>query len=175
METLETILLIVPGYEVQAFAAPLRARYAAQSSLCFPAHITILYPFLPPAKAEEQRQMIASIVEPFPPFNVSLHGYRRFPTAWALEPLDPAPIVALQRELSRAFPDYPPYGGQHGPDLVPHLTVAHFEDPVPEDSIELPPSPSFSFTVDRLHLYMGPADENVPSIPIAIFPLKGRM
>jgi 2'-5' RNA ligase len=172
MTTLETILLIVPGYEVQAFAAPLRDKYATQSSLCFPAHITILYPFMPPKEAEHHHAKIASIVERFSPFEVTLEGYRRFPTAWALEPVDPAPIVAIQRQLTTAFPDYPPYSGLHGPDLVPHLTIAHFEDPEPEESIVLPPSPTFTFTVDRLHLYMGPADENVPSIPIAIFPLK---
>jgi 2'-5' RNA ligase len=172
--TLETILLIVPGYDVQAFAAPLRAKYARQASLCFPAHITILYPFLPPSEAEQQRQRIASILEGFPPFEVTLQGYRRFPTAWALEPLDASPMVAVQRQLNQAFPDYPPYGGQHGPDLVPHLTVAHFDDPMPEEDINLPPSPSFTFTVDRLHLYMGPTNENVPSIPIAIFPLRGQ-
>lgn len=173
MTNYETILLIVPGYEVQSFAAPLRAKYAIQSSLCFPAHITIIYPFMPPSEVEQHHDEIAHILEQFPPFEVTLQGYRRFPNALALEPLDPAPIVAMQQKLTRAFPQYPPYSGQHGPDLVPHLTVAHFEGPVPEAAIVLPPSPTFSFTVDRIHLYLGPAEEDVPSIPIAIFPLKG--
>jgi 2'-5' RNA ligase len=174
MTTLETILLIVPGYEVQAFAAPLRTQHARQSSLCFPAHITILYPFMPPAEAERHHDRIASLVAQFPPFEVKLRGYRQFPNAWALEPLDPSPMVAIQRQLNRAFPDYPPYGGEHGPDLVPHLTIAHFDDPAPQDTIDLPPPPTFTFTVNRLHLYMGPVDENVPSIPVAIFPLRGQ-
>lgn len=173
-EKLETALIIVPGLEVQAFAAPLRTKHSPPASLCFPAHLTLLYPFLSPIEADQRQDEIKTIMQAYPPFEVVLDHYRRFDTAWALEPRDPASIIALQRKLSEAFPAFLPYGGEYGPDLVPHLTLASFEDSSEGDKIELPPPPELRFTVDRIHLYYGPTEENIPSFPLAIFPLKGR-
>ena len=174
IEKLETALIIVPGLEVQAFAAPLRTKHSPLASLCFPAHITLLYPFLSPNEADQRQGEIETILAAFSPIEVVLDHYRRFDTAWALEPRDPAPIIALQRQLTQAFPSFLPYGGEYGPDLVPHLTLASFEDPSHGDQIELPPPPELRFTVDRIYLYCGPTSDNIPSIPLAIFPLKGR-
>jgi 2'-5' RNA ligase len=173
MENLETALMIIPDYEVQAFAAPLRARYMPSASLCFPAHLTLLYPFMSPEDIDRHQDELVSVLRAFPPFEVILDRYRRFATAWALEPRDPAPIINLQRQISQTFPSYLPYGGEHGPDLVPHLTLATFEDPSQGDQVALPPPPEFHFTVNRIHLYHGSTDENVPSIPLAIYPLEG--
>lgn len=174
MDHLETALMIIPGYEVQAFAAPLRAQYMPTTSLCFPAHITLLYPFMSPSDLDQSHDDLVSLFQDFAPFEVILDRYRRFATAWALEPRDPNPIVELQRRLSRAFPAYLPYGGEHGPELVPHLTVAYFEEAHQGDQVELPPQPEFHFVVDRIHLYYGSTDENIPSIPLAVYPLEGH-
>lgn len=174
IEKLETALIIVPGLEVQLFAAPLRTKHSTPASLCFPAHLTLLYPFMSPAEADQSQGEIEALLADFSPFEVVLDHYRRFDTAWALEPRDPAPIINLQRQLTQAFPTFLPYGGEYGPDLVPHLTLATFEDPSIGDQIKLPPPPELHFIVDRIHLYCGPTYENIPSIPLAIFPLKGR-
>lgn len=171
---LESALIIVPGMEVQMFAAPLRTKHSPPASLCFPAHLTLLYPFMPPDEADRRQGEIETVLEAFSPFEVVLDHYRRFSTAWALEPRDPAPIIALQRKLTQAFPAFLPYGGEYGPDLVPHLTLASFDDPSQGDQISLPPPPELRFTVDRIHLYCGPNSENIPSIPLAIFPLTDR-
>jgi 2'-5' RNA ligase len=174
IEDLETALIIVPGLEVQAFAAPLRTRFSPPASLSFPAHITLLYPFMSPGEADRRQSEIEAVMEKFVPFVVTLDHYRRFDSAWAMEPRDPSPIITLQRQLTQAFPSFLPYGGEYGPDLVPHLTLASFDDAAQGDQVELPPPPKLRFTVDRIHLYYGPTSEITPSIPLAIFQLKGR-
>jgi 2'-5' RNA ligase len=174
IENLETALIIVPGLEVQAFAAPLRMQYSLPASLCFPAHLTLLYPFMSPGEADRRQTEIEAVMETFAPFEIILDHYRRFDSAWVMEPRDPSPIITLQRQLTQAFPSFLPYGGEYGPDLVPHLTLASFDDAAQGDKVELPPPPNLRFTVDRIHLYYGPTSEITPSIPLDIFRLKGR-
>ncbi len=79
--------------------------------------------------------------------------------------------MQLHHRLSQAFPEYPVYGGEHGAELHPHLTLARFEDPEKADHIELPPVPSFSFSVDKIHLYLGSIEDDTPFIPRAVIPL----
>lgn len=91
-----------------------------------PAHVTLLYPFLPRADDElvaELRSLFASV----PAFEFGLARIERFPdgTAW-LAPEPPEPFVALTRTIVERFPAYPPYGGAHD-EIVPHLTIAQGE------------------------------------------------
>jgi hypothetical protein len=47
-----------------------------------------------------------------------------------LEPEPAEPLRTLTAALVERFPEYPPYEGVFGTDLVPHLTVAQGEDAV---------------------------------------------
>jgi hypothetical protein len=49
--------------------------------------------------------------------------------------------------------------------------LARFDDPKEVDNIELPPVPSFSFSVDKIHLYLGSTEDDAPFIPRAVIPL----
>jgi 2'-5' RNA ligase len=169
---IETALLIVPSHDVQAFAAPLRERYAPLSFAQGPAHVTLFYPFVPPPDLPAAVERLARLCATVTPFEITLNRYGRFPKAIYLEPQEPAPILTLHRVLLEAFPEYPPYQGAFGTALVPHLTLAHdIEDPA---DVRLPPAPSFTFFVDRLHLYAGDPQLRAPWVPLAILPLGAQ-
>lgn len=103
-----------------------RERLDANARLGVPAHITVLFPFMPPDQIDdallgELRRLFAA-TETF--------GYRLDRTAWFgdevlwLAPSDPRPFHALTERAVDAFPECLPYDGQF-PTVVPHLTVAH--------------------------------------------------
>jgi 2'-5' RNA ligase len=175
MAELETALLILPPREVQVFSYPLREAYdseAAGSQL--PAHITLLYPFVPPDKIEGTIPRLKKLLEDCPPFELTLDRYGRFEETIFLEPSDPKPILRLYEFLAQEFPEFPIYRGEHGPDLHPHLTLARSEDPTVLAAVELPPAPSFTFRVEKLHLYLGSSDPEIPFVPRAVIQLGGE-
>ena len=159
---MESALLIIAPKPVQAFAYPLREEYDPKSFAKVPAHITLFYPFVPAALAEEEGGKLESICGKFSPFEVTLDHYTRLDDAMALEPAEPEPILALYQALAKAYPDY------SRADYRPHLTLARASDP---SSIPLPEPPSFTFRVDKLHLYVGLPDDVAPFIPRLTLPL----
>jgi 2'-5' RNA ligase len=171
---LQTALLIVPPVEVQIFAAPLREKYAGESFIQGPAHITLFFPFVEAEKVTYAKERIIALCSTLNPFNLTLDHYGRFETAHFLALKDETPLLSLHQALFNEFPDYPPYEGKYGPDLTPHLTLASQENQMEADAVILPPVPSFTFTVDSLHLYLGPAEGRIPWIPVALIPLKGE-
>ena len=89
-----------------------------------PAHVTVLYPFLPPAEISEP--LLASLGRLFAgfaafEFTLDRVGWFGEEVVW-LGPRDPAPFSALTSAAFTAFPCCPPYGGQHAV-VVPHLTI----------------------------------------------------
>jgi 2'-5' RNA ligase len=121
---LQTALLV----EIPA-AEPLVGRHRASldpsAALGVPAHVTVLFPFVPVSKlgtAELNRLgwMFAAV----PAFEVQLDHTQWFGATvlWA-GPQDPRPFRDLTARVFAAFPSYPPYGGQFE-DVVPHLTIA---------------------------------------------------
>ncbi len=166
--TLETAVLIVPPFEVQAFAAPLRRKAMPDHWMHVPAHLTLLYPFAPLADVDDMLPRLRQALSSLSPFSVTLDRYGRFPTALVLEPADPQPLFDLHRLLAATFPEYPIYGGEFGHELRPHLTLAHSEDGTVLDDLVLPPAPVLTFRVDRLWVYAGDSKAAVPFVPLAI-------
>ncbi len=175
MAELETALLILPPREVQVFSYPLREAYDAElAGSQLPAHITLLYPFVAPNEIEATIPRLEKLLADCPPFDLTLDQYGRFEGTIFLEPSDPEPVLELYEYLAREFPEFPIYGGEHGPELHPHLTLARSEDPGVLAEIELPPVPTFTFTVDKIHLYLGSADSDIPFVPRGVIPLGGE-
>lgn len=92
-----------------------------------PAHVTVLYPFVPPAEVDDAvmatlRAAVASV----PAFDTVFAR-----TSWFgdevlyLAPEPDAPFRMLMTAVWDAFPAHPPYGGEIADvaDVVPHLTV----------------------------------------------------
>jgi 2'-5' RNA ligase superfamily protein len=89
-----------------------------------PAHVTVVYPFLPPDRITEAvvdglREVLTRVDAFECVFSqVAWFGQE---VVW-LDP-DPAePFRALTESVWRRFPECPPYGGAH-PEVIPHLTV----------------------------------------------------
>lgn len=120
-EAQSALVVLVPGAEelVGAF----RAQYDPSSAAGVPAHITLLYPFMPPAEIDESvMRRVRGSVSVHSPFDFDLSEIRQFPGTVYLAPRPEARFLSLMRSLWQAFPDHPPYEGQHA-DVVPHLTV----------------------------------------------------
>ena len=95
-----------------------------------PAHVTVLYPFVPPAEIDET--LLASLgrlFSGFAAFKVRLDkvGWFGENVVW-LGPRDLAPFTALTDLVFTAFPSYPPFGGRHA-EVIPHLTIGHAGGP----------------------------------------------
>lgn len=113
----------VPGAE--ALVGDLRTRFDATVQAGVPAHISVLVPFMDPARLSPAVLTRAQeALGQIPTFEFKLHGIGRFPTTTYLAPEPPDPFIAMTTALVRAFPGFPPYGGEHA-DVIPHLTVAH--------------------------------------------------
>ncbi len=94
------------------------------------AHITALGPFDrdPP---DDARSTIDAIAGSTPRITVRLARLGRFPNGIIHLVPDPAhELRDLTRRLVEAFPDHPPYGGEFGDDVQPHLTVDAASDTV---------------------------------------------
>jgi 2'-5' RNA ligase len=122
------LLVQVPAAELAV--AGYRARLDSSARDGVPAHVTVLYPFLPPTLADDAvLASLGRLFAGFPAFAFALDRVAWFgeDVVW-LAPRDPAPFSALIRLASAAFPSCPPYGGEH-PEVIPHLTIGHLGSP----------------------------------------------
>lgn len=125
MEPTQTAL-IVPIPEAEEAVGRFRASLDRAASWGVPAHVTVLYPFLPPQQINEQalavlRETIAGI----PRFDVALTHVDWFgDTVVWLAPQPDRPFRDLTAAVWQRFPEAPPYAGAHT-EVVPHLTIGH--------------------------------------------------
>lgn len=121
-ETYSAVLVPVP--EAERVVSRYRARLDDAAALGVPAHVTVLYPFVPPTA------ITAATLEELAAAAASVGAFDcEFPvTAWFgsnvlwLAPRPDEPFRELTRVVAEAFPGYRPYDGAFD-DVVPHLTV----------------------------------------------------
>jgi 2'-5' RNA ligase len=119
------VVLEVP--EVEPLVARWRQRHDPAADTGIPAHITLLYPFIPPGDlTPESLEALRTIARGAMPFRFALVGVDEFPGLLWLRPEPTSAFIALIRQLCAAYPGFPPYGGRY-PDPTPHLTVAVVE------------------------------------------------
>jgi 2'-5' RNA ligase len=133
--------LIAEVPEAEPLVRGWRDRFDAAAAAGVPAHVTVLVPFLnrrllSPGIRAELRQIFAR----HPAFSVQFAECRRFPDVLYLAPVPDTRFRALTNAVATRWPDVPPYGGQFE-DVVPHLTVAHGQEPSLLDKIEADLSP----------------------------------
>lgn len=115
--------------EVERHISRYRERYDPPARRRVPAHVTILYPFMPPHEVDAGvLEQITSIAAGVRCFEFRLAETRRFPVSLYLAPQPDESFSALTEGLYRAFPDYPPFAGKFS-TVVPHVTVAHADEP----------------------------------------------
>jgi len=120
--------LVVLAPAAEALVKPFRDRWDPAAAAGVPAHVTVLYPFHPPAAlAPAIAARLARLFAQHAPFDYQLTELRRFPSVLYLAPEPAAPFRALTAAVAGAFPEYPPYGGQFD-NVIPHLTVAEQHD-----------------------------------------------
>ena len=111
-----------------------RAEHDESAGVGVPAHITLLYPFVPPEQVDAGVvDELGELFSEVPTFAFTLSRTARFGEPGAaeqllyLEPEPAAPFVSLTESLAARFPGFPPYAGAHDA-VVPHLTVAQSPD-----------------------------------------------
>jgi 2'-5' RNA ligase len=121
--------IIVP-VQVPVAVNRLRERMDPSAAQGVPAHVTLLYPFMPPELLKEDvRRQVEQVIAAEPVFSFALTSVQRWPNVVYLAPEPDEPFRRLVRGLAAVFPDYPPYAGAYE-RVVPHLTVAY---EVPDD------------------------------------------
>jgi hypothetical protein len=123
------LVVEVPGAAATVEPWLERTAYAKPSN-GVPAHVTVLYPFVPAADVDDAlladlRALFASL----PSFAFELRECRHFPAVLYLAPDPPEPFVRLTEAVVAAYPGYPPYEGVFA-EVVPHLTAAEGEHTV---------------------------------------------
>jgi 2'-5' RNA ligase len=116
--------LVIAVPEAEPLVSEWRARYDSSAQRGVPAHITLLYPFVPTEKVDDELlHGLRELFAPQPPITFELSRVARFPEVAWLAPEPPEPFTALTGLIVARFPDYPPYEGVHD-QVIPHLTVA---------------------------------------------------
>jgi 2'-5' RNA ligase len=115
--------------EAERYISRYRERYDPSARRNVPAHVTVLYPFVPLARIDAEvvarlREIAASVRC----FDYRLAHMRRFPVALYLAPDPDVFFAALTDAVWREFPDHPPFEGKFD-TVVPHVTVAHGDEP----------------------------------------------
>lgn len=120
--------LVVAVPELDPIIRPLRQR-ADPAGLPTPvAHVTLLFPWVPPPVGDDAMTRLrawARRVEPFPFTLESVEWFGEDVVWMRPEPSDT--FKALTSALHDLWPEHPPYGGEH-PDPTPHLTIGEGGD-----------------------------------------------
>ncbi|MFI1096557.1 2'-5' RNA ligase family protein [Streptomyces sp. NPDC020917] len=116
--------LVITVPEADPLVGRVRRTYQPEDRGAAPAHVTVLYPFLPAARIDAE--VLAALRELFvahQPFALDFAAFGRFPGLLWLAPEPQAPLRALTAAVAARWPEVPPYEGAFG-DPAPHLSVA---------------------------------------------------
>ena len=117
--------VIVPLPALERAVARHRRHLDVTAGWGVPAHVTVLYPFVPPEIVDSAvLGMLRAAIRTVPAFRCTFSTTEWFgrEVMW-VRPDPDEPFRALRHAVFTAFPQCPPYGGAHGADVVPHLTV----------------------------------------------------
>jgi 2'-5' RNA ligase len=128
--------IVVPFALPDALEA-IRRDHVDNARLGVPAHVTLLFPFIPAASIERADvERVATAISLTLAFDVEFREATSFdpiPTKEGVVWLAPEPadqFIAVTEALAVAFPGYEPYGGIHD-TVIPHLTLANVDVDLP--------------------------------------------
>lgn len=156
----EESAVVVRIQEAEAVVGSHRSRLDPAQAWGVPAHVTVLYPFVPPDElSQDIFEMLGRALTPVDAFDGTLSQ-----TAWFgeevlwLAPTPDLPFRRLTQAVWDAFPDFPPYEGAHD-DVIPHLTVGKTPHASVEDlraaERDLAPCLPIPYRVDRVTVMSG--------------------
>lgn len=117
--------VVVPVPEAEPRVGALRAALDPSAALGVPAHVTIMFPFVPPPSIDDGvLAALGEVLAAAPAFEIELARVAWFDDVvwWAPEPA--TPFVALTHAVAARF-GLTPYEGAHGDTVTPHLTIGH--------------------------------------------------
>ena len=127
--------VVVPVPDAEPLVSAWRNRFDRSATLGVPAHVTVLYPFLPRERVDEAVLAdLAAICRRVGPVEVTFRRTGWFDEAdvlW-LDPEPAAPFIDLTEAIAAHWPEAQPYGGVFD-EVTPHLTVA---EAAPPDEVE---------------------------------------
>jgi hypothetical protein len=129
------LVVLVP--ESEPVVSDLRLVHDPVAEDGVPAHVTVLFPFIPAEQLTDARhEAIAALFGQIPAFDYRFDEVRRFGDAvvW-LAPQPAAAFDALLRMAAERWPEHPPYGGTIK-DVIPHLTVGDRLEPGMAEQVE---------------------------------------
>jgi 2'-5' RNA ligase len=129
-----TSAVVVHVPEAEPLVGGWRRAYTYDAPLGMPAHVTLLYPFVPRAEVAQAEPRLAGLVAGHDAFDAKFARTARFPDVLYLEPEPAGRFLDLTAAIAAAWPEHPPYEGVHE-SVVPHLTIAESEDAGLLDSI----------------------------------------
>ncbi|MFM9371027.1 2'-5' RNA ligase family protein [Streptomyces sp. Da 82-17] len=119
----------------------------------FPAHVTVLYPFLPVCRLDAGTDArLGALFGGHSAFELTFAEFGRYPGVLYLDPWPHEPVTALTKELTATWPEAVPYRGIFGETaLAPHLTLANDAGPdtwrAAYDALEAELAPQLPLTV----------------------------
>jgi 2'-5' RNA ligase len=167
MFPISTVVIVAP-HDVQAIAVPILRRHAPDHLIRFPAHISLMLPFVPLEALKDACEKLHELCAAVDPFDITLSGYERVNCEAYLRMVNPEPIQEIIAQLHKTFPEQAPYGRK----IMPHLTVAKFANESEQRTIQLPEYVAITFRVYRLHVMYGIEQVTLPWIAYNVVPLS---
>jgi 2'-5' RNA ligase len=125
--TQSALVVLVP--EVESIVEGWRERLDPSSQLGVPAHLTLLFPFVPPHDIDDTvRADLSRVMAEVAAFDFALDAVGWFDdeVVW-LRPSPAAPFAELTERIADRWPEYPPYEGAFD-EVVHHLTIGDGAD-----------------------------------------------
>jgi hypothetical protein len=128
------VVIPVPGADL------LLARAATRSDGVrpgVPAHVSLLYPFVPVAELHDSALgELGEVFERQTALDVEFDRCRRRDNFVFLQPSPLQPVMDLVDELRQRWPDVVPYEGRYGHQVEPHLTITLGADAAQATAVE---------------------------------------
>jgi 2'-5' RNA ligase len=117
--------LVIPVPALDEFVQRWRPLTDAIPVVGVPAHVTVLYPWVPPPVPSQDLERLQGLLSGVEAIDFTLTDVRRFGTDVVYVAPEPAaPFTALTQLVWEAWPDWPPYEGEFD-EPVPHVTIGH--------------------------------------------------
>ncbi len=160
--TMDVTALIIEVPQAEPLVGDVRRQFDPVSNSGIPAHITLLYPFVPADRLDPAIEAtLLGICAATEPMSFSLSSLHEFSDAIFLLPEPDIELREVTGQIWQAFPEYPPYGGGgHITEPTPHLTVAQTGDPDhqrslrPELEATFEPHLPLAVRVDRASIFV---------------------
>lgn len=117
--------VVIPVPELDPLVDAVAARWPDAVRTGIPAHLTVLYPFVPADRlTDADLARCRELCRGTGPFRVAFRGAAVGPSIVMAPPEPTDGASALTRAFTTAWPGHPPYGGRFGPAPEPHVTLA---------------------------------------------------